>query len=88
MSRLNDFKTERASPYIQLGMACISSREYNWKLKFSMQTQLTHENTTLECWCGSVNLDNVNGLYLENGNVYRPVLKVKPQNMISYRLLC
>ena len=48
---------------------CISGTEYNRKLKFSMLTYLTHINTIFEYCLASVNVDNVNVLYLENGNV-------------------
>ena len=34
-------------------------------------------NTIIEYCHASVNLDNVGVLYLEDGNVYRPVLKNK-----------
>ena len=52
----------------------ISGAEHNRKLKFSMQTHHTLINTILEYYRASVNFDNVDVLYLENGNVYRPVL--------------
>ena len=48
------------------GGVYISGTEYR-KLKFSVLTHLTSVNA-------SVNLDNVDVLYLEDGNVYRPVL--------------
>ena len=60
----------------------ISCTEHNWKLKFSMQNHLTHISTIFEYWYASVNLDNA--LYLEYGNVYRPVLKNKSATMIFF----
>ena len=65
-----------------MGDVSISGTEHNWKLKFSMQTNLTHINTIFKYCHSSVNLDNVDVLYLEDGNVYRPVLKNKPPNYI------
>ena len=63
MSALNGFVTCRASPYVykhlMLGGGCIyiSGTEYNWKLKFSMQTHRTctifeycHNNFALRRW--------------------------------------
>ena len=40
-----------------------------------MQTYLTHATIILEYCHASVILDNVDVLYLEDGNVCRPVLK-------------
>ena len=42
MSGLNGFVTRRASPYVQWADVHISGTEHNRKLKFSMQTYLTH----------------------------------------------
>ena len=44
-----------------------------------METHLTQENTKSEYCHASVILDYVDFLYLEDGNVYIPVLKIKPQ---------
>ena len=58
-----------------VGGVYISGTEHNWKLKFSMQTHLTHINNIFDYY-----LNNVDVLYLEDGNAYRPVLKkIKPQ---------
>ena len=40
-----------------------------------MQIHLIHINTIFEYFHSSVILDNVNVLYLKNGNVHRPLLK-------------
>ena len=40
-----------------------------------MQTYLTHINTTFKYCHASVILDNVDVLYAEGGDEYRPVLK-------------
>ena len=55
----------------------ISGTEHNRKLKFSMQTLLTHVNTITEYCHASVNLDYVDVLYLQDWDVYiyRPFLR-------------
>ena len=57
--------------FVQWG-GYISGREHNWKLKFSMHTHLPHINIFFK-YC----LNNLDILYLQDGNVYRPVLKNK-----------
>ena len=54
-----------------------------------MQTRLTeiHVNTLFEYCHASVNLDNVDILYLENGNVYRPRLKHKTATIFFLKKL-
>ena len=52
----------RASSYLQRGDVNISGTEHLWKLKFGMQTHLTHRNTIFEYSHASVNLDNVDVL--------------------------
>ena len=47
------------------------------KLKFNMLTHLTHINTIFEYYHASIVLGNEDVLYLEDGNVYRLVLKNK-----------
>ena len=42
LSCLNGFVTCRASPYVQWEDLYISGTQHNRKLKFSMQTYLTH----------------------------------------------
>ena len=42
-------------------------------MNFTKQLHLTLINTTFKFCHASANLDNVNILYLENGNVDRPV---------------
>ena len=83
MSHLNGFVTCEASQRVDVS---ISGREHNWKLKFSLQTHLTHINTIFKYCHASVNLDNVHVLCLEDENVYRPVLKNKTAAM-SYVFL-
>ena len=51
-------------------MCRIASTENNWKLKFSMQTSMTQIKTIFTYCHGSVNLDNVNVLYLAYGHVH------------------
>ena len=50
-------------------MCRIASTEINWKLKFSIQTSMTHINTIFAYCHASVNLDSVNILYLAYENV-------------------
>ena len=45
------------------------------KLKLGIQTHLTYINTIFEYCLAQVILDNVDVLCLEDGNVYKPVLK-------------
>ena len=59
----------------------ISGTEQKLKLKFSMQTYLTHLNSIFEYYHASVNLDREYVLHLEDENVYRPVLKNKTATM-------
>ena len=54
-------------------MVYILGTEHDLELKFSMQTNLTDINTIFEYCHASVNLNSVYVLYLEYGNVYRPV---------------
>ena len=75
MSYLNGFVMCRASPYVLWGDVNISFTEHNSKLKFSMQTYLTHINIISEYCHALLILDNVGVLYLENWNVCSPVLK-------------
>ena len=49
------------------------------KLEFKMLTHLTHIKTTFEYYHASMILGNEGVLYLEDRNVYRLVLKIKPQ---------
>ena len=49
------------------GGVYISGKEYDWKLKFSVQTYLTHINNVFESCYSSVNLDDLH-LHLEDGN--------------------
>ena len=65
----------RASPYVLLGNVYISGTEHSKKLKFSTLTYLTNATIIFEYCHASVVLDNVDILYLEDGNVCRPVLK-------------
>ena len=62
----------RASPYVQ-SWGCIhrTGIERNRKLKFSMQTHLTHINTIFKYFHASVILDIVDVLYLEGKNVLK-----------------
>ena len=62
----------RLSPYLLMGEVYISDTEHrpSRKLKFSMQTYLTHINIIFEYCHASVILDNVDVLYLEDGNVF------------------
>ena len=68
----------RASPYVLWGGgggggAYISDKEHNFKLKFSIQTHVTHMNAIFE-YCHALEiLNSVDVLYLEDRNVYRPV---------------
>ena len=41
-----------------MGDACISGTEHNWRLKFNVQTHLTHIITIFEYCHASVDLDN------------------------------
>ena len=63
MSLLNGLVNCRAIMFS--GDVYISGRDHNWKLKFSLQTQLTHKNTNFEYIHASVELDNVDVSYLE-----------------------
>ena len=63
------------------GCIYISGIEQNWKVKVSIQTNLTHINTIFEYFHASANSGNVDVLYLEDGNVCRPVLKNKTSTM-------
>ena len=65
----------RASPYLLWGDVYIKFTEHNSKLKFSMQTYLTLKNIIFKNCNASVILENVDVLYLEEGNTVRPVLK-------------
>ena len=56
-----------------------STLQHCRKKKFRMQLHLTLINTIFKYCHASVNSDNVDFLYLENGNVDRPVLNNKPQ---------
>ena len=60
-----------------MGDVYISVTEHNMKLKFSMQTHLTHINTILEYCHASVIIDNADVLYLEDWNGHSLVLKNK-----------
>ena len=53
----------RAGSYVQLRMYIISDTEHNLKLKFSMETYLTHIITIFEYYHASVILGNVDILY-------------------------
>ena len=64
-------------------MVYILGTEHDLELKFSMQTNLTDINTIFEYCHASVNLNNVYVLYLEYGNVYRPVLNFLSQKAFS-----
>ena len=75
MSRFHGFVTCRASPCVEF--EDVSGAEHNWKLKFRMQTHLADINTIFEYYHASVNLDNVDVLYLEYEHVKRHVLKNK-----------
>ena len=72
LSSLNGFVMCRASPYVQSG-GCIHRTciECNRKLKFSMQTHLTHINTIFKYFHAPVILDIVDVLYLEGKNVLK-----------------
>ena len=68
----------RTSIYVLFRNVYISGAKHNRTLKFSMQTCLTHINIIFELfeyYHASVILDNEDVLYLEDGNVCRPVLK-------------
>ena len=54
----------------------ISGTEHR-KLKFSMQTHLTHMNTILEYCHDSVIIDNADVFYLEDWSVHSLILKEK-----------
>ena len=54
---------------------CIPVAEHNGKLKFSMQTHLTHINTILEYCLASVIIDKADVFHC---NVHSLVLKNKP----------
>ena len=73
LSSLNGFVMCRASPYVQSGGMCVHGTgiERNRKLKFSMQTHLTHTNTIFKYFHASVILDIVDVLYLEGKNVLK-----------------
>ena len=45
------------------------AKHNNRKLKFSMQTHLTHINTIFRYYPATITLDNADVLYLEDGNV-------------------
>ena len=63
----------------------ISGREHSRKLKFSMQSYLTHINIIFEYCQASVIIDNVDVLYLEDRNVYtRLVLKKQYHNHVFF----
>ena len=66
-----------------VGDEYISGTEHNCKLKFGMQTHLTHINTIFKYCHASVNLNNVDVLHLEDGNVCNPVLKNKTSTLFS-----
>ena len=53
----------------------VSALEHCRQMKFRMQFHLTLINTIFKICHASVDLDNVDVLYLENGNVDRSVLK-------------
>ena len=54
----------------------ISGIEHTKKFIFSKQTYLAHMNTIISEYChASLILSNVDVLYLEDGNVYRPAVK-------------
>ena len=58
---------------VQSKSLCLVGRsqvKHTWKLKFSMQTHLTHINTIFEYCHASVNSDNLDILHLEDRNVY------------------
>ena len=57
------------------------------KLKFSMQIYVTHTNIIFEHCHASVILDNVDVLYLEDGNLCRPLLKNKTETMFFLKNL-
>ena len=65
------------------GDVCNSGTEHNRKLKFSMETHLTQEKHYI--YHASMSLDNVDVLYLEDWNVYRPVLKNLTANKFFLR---
>ena len=54
-----------------------SGSEHNCKLKISMQTRW-YFDTLVYCH------NNVNVLYSEDGNVYRPILKYKTATMFFF----
>ena len=58
-----------------------SGIEHNMELKFSMQTFLTHINIIFEYCHAAVILENVDFMYLEDINLYRPVLNNKIATM-------
>ena len=66
LSSLNGFVICRASPYEHR-----TGIEHNRKLKFSMQTNLTHINTIFKYFHASVILDIVDVLYLKGKNVLK-----------------
>ena len=65
----------RASPLFCSVGVHISGRTQSRKLKFNMQIYLTHINNIFEYCQASVLLDNVDVLYLEDGNLCIQVLK-------------
>ena len=52
-------------------MYIFSCTEHNRKLKFSLQTHLTHINTIFEYCYGAVKLDNEDDFHLEDVNVHK-----------------
>ena len=65
--------------YFKWGGGSISVLEHCVNMKFRIQLLLTLIYTKFKYCHVSVNLDNVNVLYLENGNVDTPVLNIKAQ---------
>ena len=53
-----------------------------------MQSYLTHINIIFEYFQASVIIDNVDVLYLEEGNVYRLVLKNNTATMFFSQKTC
>ena len=74
---MNGCVTCREGLYFQWGMYTLGTQD-NLKLKFSnMQIYLTITNAIFEYCPASLNLKKLDVLYLEDGDVYRPVLNIK-----------
>ena len=74
LSHLNGFVMCRRDIYI-------SGTKQSRKLKFSMQTYVTLRMFIFEYCHASVILDNVEILYLEDGNVCRPCFEKKTSQL-------